>query len=178
MPPVREHLRARLIQTICHQMIHAPDRRPVSTLWVGTSAGLLRYRPDVEVWDWAPGALEEAPIQALAVDPRSGYLWVGTPQGLFRLDEHAAHRQCEGNILSLLFSDNPAPVVWVGTSSGLEQWSAPGRGVGLADQPIARFTAVTSGLAADNVTALACRLVDGMPEVWAGSSSGVSCYRY
>jgi ligand-binding sensor domain-containing protein len=176
--PAREHLRGRIIQVLCHQMIAEPDRNPVSTLWVGTSAGLLRYRPELEIWDWAPDELEKAPIQALAVDSVTNNLWVGTPQGLFSLIEHKSLLHREGNILSLTFSPEPESYLWVGTSFGLEQWPSPGQGGCFAGQPVAHFTNVHSGLAADNVTALACRSIDGMREIWVGSTAGVSCYRY
>ncbi len=173
-PLPREMIRGGIIQTLCHQMA-ASSEDPVSTLWVGATTGLFFYRPALELWDWVRGDLEKLPIQALALDPLTNHLWVGTPAGVF--SEPAWNCRREVHALTLAFSPAPAGTLWIGTPSGLEAWPAPGADASFNGQPLHSFTSANSGLAADKVTALAIRQVAGQEEVWIGSPNGVSRYQ-
>lgn len=171
--PAQQHIHERTIQTICYQLAEQ-----TSILWVGTSAGLLRYLPALSLWDWAQdsGNLERLSIQALTIDPLTNCLWVGTPAGLF--SEHKWQRHRETDVLCMAFAPSPAGTFWLGTATGLEQWPAPEQGEWFAGEPDAQFKAADSGLAADAIAALAVRVVGDEQEVWIGTHAGVSCYRY
>lgn len=169
-----EMLQGGIIQTLCHQMAVGSEGS-VSTLWVGATTGLFFYRPGLELWEWIRGDLEKTPIQALALDPLTNHLWVGTPTGVF--SEPAWNCRREVNTLALAFSPAPSGALWIGTPAGLETWLAPGSDKELAGQPPRYFTAAASGLAADKVTALAIRIIAGQEEVWVGSPNGVSRYQ-
>ena len=65
--------------------------------------------------------------------------------------------------------------LWVGTATGLQQWYIPDQRPGTVTE---QFTAANAGLCADSVTALAVRAIADRREVWVGSPTGVSCYRY
>jgi ligand-binding sensor domain-containing protein len=166
-PPARSALRGAAIETLL-----AADEG----LWLGTSAGLWRYRPDTRLWYPPPDrdALNQLSIQALALDPVTGHLWAGTATGLY--GTHDWVRRQVGAVQALAFS--PDGTLWLGTATGLERWAALGDGAGFRGAPAERFTTANSGLAADVVTAVALRTVDGHGEVWVGSPAGVSCYRY
>jgi len=172
--PARDRSEAIVVQTICHQVVREANGEIVVTLWVGTSVGLFRYRPSLDLPDWAPGDLQQCSIQALAVDPITNRLWVGTSEGLF--SEHSWQRQLEKCVRALAF--DPEGTLWLGTTEDLEHWPTPGQGEVFVGPPIARFTVTESGLAAKAVTAIAIRTVGNEREVWVGSSAGVSCYRY
>jgi ligand-binding sensor domain-containing protein len=174
-PIPRDLIRGGIIQTMCHQLATDTGGNPVSTLWVGTSAGLFRYRPGLELWDWVKGDLEKLSVQALALDPLANRLWVGTSAGLFGENNWQCCR--ETDVQALAFSPAPAGTLWLGTSSGLESWSSPAQGEVFEGQPEQCFTASNSGLASDQVTALAIRVVESKQEVWVGSPNGVSRYQ-
>jgi ligand-binding sensor domain-containing protein len=166
-PPARSALRGAAIQTL-----HAGDEG----LWLGTSAGLWRYRPDTGLWYSPPEReeLKQLSIQALAADPLTGHLWVGTATGLYSSHDWVCRRA--GDVRALAFS--PGGTLWLGTTTGLERWATAEDSAAPGGAPVEQLTAATSGLAADLVTALAVRTVGGQEEVWVGSPSGVSCYRH
>jgi ligand-binding sensor domain-containing protein len=166
-PSARSALRGAAIQTL-----YAGDEG----LWLGTSAGLWCYRPDTGLWYPPPDRdeLNQLSIQALASDPLTGHVWAGTSTGLHNSHDWVCRRV--GDMRALAFSADGT--LWLGTTTGLERWAAPGDGAALSGAPAERFTTANSGLAADLVTALAVRTVGGQREVWAGSPAGVSCYRY
>jgi len=172
------HTSKGIIQTICYQSARSTDDQPEDTIWVGTSSGLFRYRPTLDLLDWAQdfasGELEGLSIQALALDPLTNRLWIGTAIGLF--SEHQWQRHREVDVRSLAFA--PDGTFWLGTATGLEQWPAPEQGEWFAGEPTAQFTKANSGLAADTVTALAVGMQGDEYSLWVGSPGGVSCYRY
>lgn len=163
--PIRPHLGAALIQALCYEGT-APQR----TLWAGTSQGLLRYRPAPELWDWIGIDLS---IQALAHDEQTGDVWAATVDGLVCANSQL--RLGRGrDVRSLVFDPRAGGGVWVGTTQGLEAWP---RSDGSFDPAQARrFTVENSGLAANLVTALACRTVAAGVEVWGGTPAGICCY--
>ena len=136
---------------------------------------LFQYRL-AGFWDAPPDRedLNQLSVQALATDPLTGHLWVGTRTGLYSAHNWVHHRQ--GDVRALAFS--PEGLLWVGTTTGLEQWPPPSDGAVFAGEPAQRLTSINSGLAADTVTALAIRGGSDRREVWIGSPAGVSCYRY
>jgi ligand-binding sensor domain-containing protein len=183
VPPALHHIEGRIIQAICHQMADWGDVEAVSTLWVGTSTGLFRYRPGLEVWDsaqqWAApevaDALEQNSIEALIVDPLDNRLLVGTRDGLY--SERPWRRRTTSSVQALAFGLMSDKTLWVGTTTGLERWSVPGGEQALGDN-LERFTTANAGLASDSVTALAVRAIAAAREVWVGSLAGLSRYRY
>ena len=146
-------------------------------LWVGTSAGLFYYRPDIDQWNVIDDIKElKHPIRTLALDPATNALWIGTTQGLW--SDHTWQRHRQANIQSLLFDPTPPGTLWLGTTTGLEKWPSPGKGDPFTTgQPIKHFTTTNSGLASNRVTALSLREVEGQQELWIGTSAGVSCIR-
>jgi ligand-binding sensor domain-containing protein len=173
-PPVTHHLGDRIIQCLGSQPSGDPDGMPV--IWVGTSAGLLRYRPAVKLWDgpdqWAEPSiaekLGELSIQTLFFDAQSGRLWVGSSAGLFGSNPWKYYPGEDVRAIGPAFPKSgealPDPPLWLGTSKGLLYGSQ-------------RFTTSNSGLAADLVTALFVRTTGGDQEVWAGAPGGLSVYR-
>jgi ligand-binding sensor domain-containing protein len=169
----------RVIQSLCYRSNSgAGTARPAPVLWVGTSRGLYFYDPDLDLWRWIEGTLARLSIQCLALDPRTGQLWVGTSSGLFC--EHEWCLQREGDIRSLAFDPAPVGALWVGTANGLERWSRRGDGEMSAQSSpqLTRFTTSNSGLGSDIITAL-CVSEKGAHEgvVWVGTTAGVGVYR-
>jgi ligand-binding sensor domain-containing protein len=167
---------AGVIRTLCHQVAMRSGGAAAPMLWIGTTTGLLACRPDLQLWDDAPAELRGVPVNALAIDPRDGSLWVGTRDGLF--SEHRWARHTKEDVQAIAFGAAPDESLWIGTSSGLEQRRVPTSQAGATPTLVGRWTAATSGLAADAVTALCVRSIDGQCELWAGSRSGVSRFRY
>lgn len=172
------HLSGAIIQTICYQLAGEESGEAVDILWVGTSSGLFCYRPSLDLGDWVQDfALfkqEQLSIQALAIDPATNCLWVGTLIGLF--SEHKWRRHREADIQALAF--DAAGTFWLGTAAGLEQWPSPGEGEWFAGEPTAIFTTANSGLAANMVTALSVGVCQEKFLLWIGSNQGISCYTY
>ncbi|MUG92924.1 hypothetical protein F7734_10910 [Scytonema sp. UIC 10036] len=169
-----------IIHFACHcwQSQNEPGGESVATLWVGTSSGLFRYRPTVGLWDgawnFASGELERLSIQALALDPITNRLWIGTSMGLF--SEHTWQKHREVDVQALAF--DPEGALWLGTATGLEHWVSPGEGKWFVGEPTELFTTGNSGLAANVVTALCTNKLQDEFLLWVGSSAGVSCYPY
>lgn len=176
--PLQNRLQTQVVQTMCHQQAHGTGGETVATLWVGTSAGLLRYRPELEVWDsmqeiaTSESELEHLSIQALALDPLTNRLWVGTPAGLF--SEPTWQCQYEGNVHALAFSTCPQPALWVGTSNGLQQWLIIDDQGQMGGTPTNHYTTTNAGLAANHVTALAVQPVGERQVLWVGTPAGIS----
>ncbi|UCH93811.1 MAG: hypothetical protein JSV88_26575 [Candidatus Aminicenantes bacterium] len=170
-----------IIQVICPQMTGSGQGLSRTTLWIGTSNGLLRYRPDGPVnWDspreWgAPSILEQDSIQALIVD-LNNRLWIGTSHGLYCQRTWKCCRETDVRALACTSEGT----LWVGTSTALEEWHLPKRTTKFSGEPKKHFTVNNSGMAANRVTDLALREIhsDCTREVWIGSPNGLSCYRY
>lgn len=170
--PVCDHIGGMAIQALCYQL--APDTGGAisATLWVGTSAGLFRYRPELGLWDYITGDLEQTSIQALTLDPITNMLWVGTSDGLF--SQQTWQRLLTGNVQALAFSPPPNSFLWLSRGQGLEQWSWLMQGQNLTVQPLQCFAAANSGIASDKITAVGIRTAGGVCEIWIGSPSGLS----
>ena len=184
--PAEEHIGQGLIQMICHQITEG-----TATLWVGTSSGLFRYRPELGLWDaaqdFASGELEHLSIQALAIDPFFQQLWIGTSQGLFG-ELNGQFSKLDGfgllDVRALAFAADRT--LWVGTPLGLFSFSMDEDRETFREKILfearieqkEHFTPANSGLASDIVTALSVRTVDHAQEIWIGTPRGVSCHRY
>lgn len=172
--PVAPHIGQAMIQVIHHQQAILDDNQTIPILWVGTSRGLFRYRPNAALWDWTAGALEYSDIKCLAVNPITNRLWVGTDSGLF---VELGWQLCrKGEVRALAFG--PEGDLWLGTATGLECWRAPVNEQTFLAEPAMNLTILNSGLAANLVTALDVRVIGDMQEVWVGSPAGVSYYRF
>ncbi|MCA9994775.1 MAG: hypothetical protein KDE56_03440 [Anaerolineales bacterium] len=159
-----------LLQALCVQR-----EQQVTAVWVGTSDGLFQYRTDTELWQPVADEVDLGSIKALDIDSR-GWLWVGGSAGLHCLTDDGWQQVLAGRVQVLLFTDDS--VLWVGTDAGLEKWQV---GVGkrpLAQQPEAVFTVTNSGLAANQVTALAWQRNGDKQALWIGSGAGISRYLY
>jgi len=98
-------------------------------IWVGTTAGLVRF-DGVKFTSFGAGVASRnnlTGVTALCEDS-SGFLWIGTQQnGLFELaDGHIYHYSKDEGLLSdnvtSLASDNRGRV-WIGSHSGLNLWT-------------------------------------------------------
>lgn len=174
-------LRAHVVQTICHQIATGTGGEPEPTLWVGTSGGLRRYRPELDIWDSLQdfaandNDLEHLPIQTLALNPQTNRLWIGTPAGLFNEDTWQCQHECdECDVRALAFSRTPRITLWVGTFAGLQQWLVADGQDCISKNPAGYYTAANAGLAANEVTALAVRETGDTRELLVGTPAGIS----
>ncbi|MBM7845942.1 ligand-binding sensor domain-containing protein [Herpetosiphon giganteus] len=162
------------IQVMCYQ---PPTTKGTSNaiIWIGTAAGLFAYRPDIDQLELVRGELEHRSIQALAFDPHTNELWVGTDEGLFSSPDW--HRFGTSSIYALAFNPGSEGGLWLGTKNGLERHPLLDSSLTTSIEP-SHFTSENSGLADDWITALSVRVVGSTCELWVGTSAGVSCYRY
>ncbi|MES2684197.1 MAG: diguanylate cyclase [Pseudomonadota bacterium] len=104
-------------------------RDSAGQLWVGTRAGLARFRPDGQPLSPLP-AFAGLQINGLKQD-RQGAVWVATAAGLFRVegDQVRQFGEAEGlkarRIRYLLEAQDG--MLWVGTESGLFRQQSQGR---------------------------------------------------
>ncbi len=111
------------------------------------------------------------------ISDRQGYLWVGTQDGLIRLDAYTSQRFTKssrglnaiaGNYVNALAYNPAANILWIGTSSGLSRLDLTS---GIFDN---YFSSKDSdGLADDFVQSL---LVDSSLNVWVGTRNGLSLF--
>ncbi len=141
-------------------------------LWVGTSAGLVRFDgvKFTAVNLGAPGSNVPVSITALCEDSR-GYLWIGTQaDGLFKLAAGAvtqytkARGLLDDNVTSLAAGGDG--YVWIGTRSGLNL--ATGTGFqsftgrdGLTDDLVQSLHVARSGTVWITTRGGMCRYIDG-----------------
>jgi signal transduction histidine kinase/ligand-binding sensor domain-containing protein len=139
------------------------------TLWVGTAAnGLNAVKPGggVKTYTVKDGLLSDV-ILSLAAG-QHGELWVGTPDGLNRIEAGRveAFTSADGLpddfIRSLLVDEDGS--LWVGTRRGLAHWS------GKLGAPVATFT-TANGLGSDLVGALAR---DRRGNLWVATLGGLA----
>jgi signal transduction histidine kinase/ligand-binding sensor domain-containing protein len=134
-----------------------PDGR--KGLWIGTDNGILR---------WERGRVTRVATQdagrarALAmVKDRDGNVWVGTSDGLVRIDSHGGvslEQRESSSAVTALFEDREGNL-WIGTTNGIERW---------------RDGAFTSFASIDRVMAGGIGPVfsDADNRVWFGPASG------
>jgi ligand-binding sensor domain-containing protein len=157
-PPARQTAKNGAIRALCP----AGD-----DLWVGTSCGLLRYRPKLGDTHWTrTEELGDQDVRALCVDPDK-LLWAGTSDGLYGQPDWT--ELSEPGVLCLAFSQTVRGRLWVGTAQGLKRWSVKQR------KREAEFDPENYGLPSSRVVCLAVRAIPGGEEVWAGTSAGLSC---
>lgn len=141
-------------------------------LWVGTSAGLVRFDGIKFIGLRLAALSTNAPVvvTALCEDSR-GSLWIGTQQnGLFQLTQGSVrHYVSEDGLLddnvTSLAADNQGQV-WIGSKSGLNLWT--GREFksfttrnGLLDEFVSGVNVARSGTVWITTRAGMCRFIDG-----------------
>ena len=99
------------------------------TLWIATTKGWAAMRPgdhEIQVYDPAQGALSHPTINTIHVS-RSGHVWMGTKQGLNRMDPttgevlHIHERDgLSGEIVYGLIEDRDG-LLWVTTTGGVSR---------------------------------------------------------
>jgi ligand-binding sensor domain-containing protein len=144
--------------------------------WLGTSAGLLLYKPDTKQLSQITGSLGSADIRCLLAikQGNSELVFVGTKQGLYigNLDTWEPVSELENRQITALVYDDQ--ILWVGTDRGLfclryrdNGWKAD------------EFNVGNSGLGDNRVIAIAISTGDsGETRLWVGTACGLSCYRY
>jgi ligand-binding sensor domain-containing protein len=148
-------------------------------VWLGTSGGLLVYKPDTGQLTTVSGALGSADVRSLLVISRgeSELLWVGTTQGLYvgNSDNWEAVPDLENRTITALAWDGNASSLWVGTDLGLFRLVSQDNGWKIANE----FNVHNSGLGANRVNAIAISRGDsGEINLWIGTPCGLSCYTY
>ncbi|RAM49200.1 MAG: hypothetical protein C6Y22_22820 [Hapalosiphonaceae cyanobacterium JJU2] len=156
-------------------------------VWLGTSAGLLVYKPDTKQLTPVSGVLGSADVRSrsdsfgvslLAIGwGESELLWVGTSQGLYvgNSSNWESVSELENRTITALVWDSNASSLWVGTDRGLFRLLAVGNSPKVANE----FHIHNSGLGANRVTALTISTgEDGETKLWVGTPCGLSCYAY
>ncbi len=156
-------------------------------LWVGTSAGLVRF-DGVKFTPLRLAAFStnnEIVVTALCEDSHGG-LWIGTQQnGLFRLFQGALRHYVsqdgllDDNVTSLA-ADGQGQV-WIGSKSGLNLWTGHGfksftTRAGLPDEFVSGVNVARSGTVWITTRSGMCRFIDGRitPYVFRTESQGRS----
>ncbi len=148
-------------------------------VWLGTSTGLLVYKPDTKQLTPVSGTLGSADVRSLLAIGwgESELLWVGTSQGLYvgNSSNWESVSELENRTITALVWDSHASSLWVGTDRGLFRLLAVDNSWKVANE----FHIHNSGLGANRVTALAISTgEDGETKLWVGTPCGLSCYTY
>ena len=143
------------------------------TLWLGTNAGLMRYRGEKFETIGMPGGPDSIGGLAIAQD---GTVWVGTARGkLIRVTRGHAEEMAIGlpvNPITALAANGD--MLWIGTSTGLSRYRGGTRSAErvrglssdrivtlLPDGPDALLVGTATGL--DRVTGERIARIDGLP---------------
>ncbi len=145
----------RFTQGFRNRRSHAVRRDPTrpGTIYAATVGGLHRSTDGGKTWD--PVSRESLVVTALAVDPRTGRLYVGTEgQGVFTSDdagatlESAATGLSEGRIADLVADPNDASRVYFFRAYGGEEsgvWVAEGMKVRrVSEEPLPASASLTA----------------------------------
>ena len=146
------------------QMIAGRD----GSIWIATSRGLERIKADGSAEKVLPDVLKD-PVNTIAEDPRTGNLWVGTTETIYRIT---------GNEASRFGKDNGAPespvktmivdssgTLWAGTAeSGLYRYRD-----GVFEKYNSKNELYNSSIAA--------LLEDREGSLWTGGNSGLNSLR-
>jgi ligand-binding sensor domain-containing protein len=148
-------------------------------VWLGSSAGLLVYKPDTGQLTTVSGALGSADVRVLLAIPKdeSELLWVGTTQGLYvgKFDNWETVPNLENRTITALAWDGNTSSLWVGTDFGLFRLVSQDNGWKIANE----FNVHNSGLGANRVNAIAISTGDfGETNLWVGTPCGLSFYNY
>ena len=159
--------------------LQAVAQAATDQVWLGTSAGLLVYKPDTGQLTTVSGALGSADVRSVLVIPKdeSELLWVGTTQGLYvgNSDNWESVPDLENRTITALAWDGNASSLWVGTDLGLFRLVSQDNGWKIANE----FNVHNSGLGANRVNAIAISMGDsGEAKLWIGTPCGLSCYSY
>lgn len=143
-----------------------------STVWIGTRAGLARYRNNHwTVYNTSNSQLPSDTVHALTVHPLTDHIWIGTNFGLARFDGttwstyNMANSGLPRNVVTSVAIDQFG-TVWAGTLQG-----------GLArfvNNNWMVFRTTNSDIPHNNVRALAAT-DDG--KVWIGTDNGLAAFR-
>jgi ligand-binding sensor domain-containing protein/two-component sensor histidine kinase len=146
-------------------------------LWVGTSAGLVRFDgvKFTEVKLTPVSASSAIRITALCEDDQ-GRLWIGSQDGLFQLEQGKARRFSKTNGLlddsvTSLAADTKGQV-WIGTKSGLnvftgKEFQSFTMRDGLPDELVSGVHVARSGTVWITTRGGMCRFMDGKISVYA-----------
>lgn len=159
--------------------IQAVAQAVANHVWLGTSAGLLVYKPDTGQVTTASENLGSVDVRSLLAisHGKSELLWVGTTQGLYagKSDNWESVPDLENRTITALAWDDNASSLWVGTDLGLFRLVSQDNGWKIAND----FNVHNSGLGANRVNAIAIGTGDsGETNLWVGTSWGLSCYSY
>ena len=147
--------------------------------WLGTSAGLLLYKPDTKEVTQITGSLGSADIRLLLAinQDDSELLWVGTDRGLYvgNLDKWEVLSELENLQITALVWDSSDSSLWVGTDRGLFRLTYRNNSWKVVNE----FNIQDSGLGGNPVNALAIsRDEEGVTKLWIGTACCLSCYSY
>ncbi|MEW6367034.1 MAG: two-component regulator propeller domain-containing protein [Acidobacteriota bacterium] len=144
--------------------VTALSQDPDGALWVGTPAGLSRYREGSFETCGPESGVPLEPIGCLYVD-RAGVLWIGTGSGLLRVQGGKSRRYTRedglgSNTVLCMAEDGPGDL-WAGTTRGLARMRPEG------------FQTYTrrDGLSDDYVRTLLC---DRHGCLWVGTNGGLN----
>ena len=156
-------------------------------LWLGTSAGLVRF-DGVKFTEMKLAAnLTNNPVRITALcEDSSGHLWIGTQQdGLFKLAEGVVRHFTgpqglpDDNVTSL--TADGQGVVWIGSPSGLNVWTGQGfesftTRDGLPDDFVSNVNVARSGTVWITTRLGMCRFIKGriVPYAFSTDSQGRS----
>lgn len=148
------------------------DKGAGSAFWIGTTAGLVSFRPGRPAERVPPGVLPSDYTVALLSN--SDGLWVATLNGLMRKDASGWRREDCGGLLppGLVIclletrSRSGRPALWVGTPRGLlcrveGRWRLMTRQQGLAPEYVSSLCAIPDA--------------SGEPVLWVGTRGGGVC---